>query len=60
MMMQELVKYAEKVQYPEGELAPWQNEDLIACVFPLCPPPMRGSCRAPLERESHFLGLCST
>ncbi|ELR11350.1 integrator complex subunit 9, putative [Acanthamoeba castellanii str. Neff] len=31
MMMQELVKYAEKVQYPEGELAPWQNEDLIAC-----------------------------
>ncbi len=38
MMMQELVKYAEKVQYPEGELAPWQNEDLIACVFPLCPP----------------------
>lgn len=34
MMMQELVKYAEKVQYPEGELAPWQNEDLIAALPP--------------------------
>jgi hypothetical protein len=30
MMMQELVKYAQKVQYPEEDPARWQNEDLIA------------------------------
>jgi len=34
MMMQELVGYVEKAQYPEDDPAPWQNEDLIAALPP--------------------------
>lgn len=60
MMMQELVKYAEKVQYPEGELAPWQNEDLIACVFPLCPPPPHVWLLSSTSRERvSIFGVCA-